>query len=39
MRDAAREAAEFVAARAYLDLHSDRQLTLALVKEVEIIVE
>ena len=39
MRDAAREAAGFVAARAYLDLHSDRQLTLALVKEIEIIGE
>ena len=39
MRDAAREAAGFVAARAYPDLHADRQLTLALVKEVEIIGE
>ena len=39
MRDAAREAAGFVAPRAYTDLHADRQLTLALVKEVEIIGE
>lgn len=39
MRDAAREAAGFVAARAYVDLHADRQLTLALVKEIEIIGE
>lgn len=39
MRDAAREAAGFVATRSYADLHADRQLTLALVKEIEIIGE
>lgn len=39
MRDAAREAASFVATRVYADLHADRQLTLALVKEIEIIGE
>ena len=39
MRDAAREAAGFIAKRSRLDLESDRQLTLALVKEVEIIGE
>ena len=39
MSDAAREAAAFVGERALLDLHSDRQLTLALVKEIEIIGE
>lgn len=39
MRDAACEAAGFVAAKARLDLHTDRQLTLALVKEIEIIGE
>lgn len=39
MSDAAREAAGFVAKRVLLDLHTDRQLTLALVKEIEIIGE
>jgi|BarGraIncu00222A_1022003.scaffolds.fasta_scaffold104047_1 uncharacterized protein with HEPN domain len=39
MRDAAREAAGFIAKRSRQDLAADRQLTLALVKEVEIIGE
>ena len=39
MSDAAREAAGFIASRTRLDLDADRQLTLALVKEIEIIGE
>jgi uncharacterized protein with HEPN domain len=39
MADAAREAAGFVASRARPDLDTDRQLTLALVKEIEIVGE
>ncbi len=39
MNDAAREAAGFIANRTRRDLDVDRQLTLALVKEVEIIGE
>jgi len=39
MSDAAREAAGFVAGRSRIDLDTDRQLTLALVKEIEIIGE
>lgn len=39
MLDAAQEAMGFVQGRARSDLNSDRQLVLALVKEVEIIGE
>ena len=39
MLDAAEEALEFVADRSRADLQSDRQLTLALVKSIEIIGE
>ena len=39
MSDAAREAAGFVAKREREDLDTDRQLTLALMKEIEIIGE
>lgn len=39
MRDAAREASSFVAGKTRLDLSHDRQLTLALVKSIEIVGE
>jgi len=39
MLDAAREAMSFVRGRTRTDLHTDRQLVLSLVKEVEIIGE
>jgi uncharacterized protein with HEPN domain len=39
MLDAAREAVGFVCGRARSDLDEDRQLTLALVKDIEIIGE
>ena len=39
MLDAAREAVAFVRGRTRLDLNSDRQLVLALVKDIEIIGE
>lgn len=39
MVDAAQEALRFIAGRSRRDLDSDRQLTLALVKEIEIIGE
>ena len=39
MLDAAHEAVQFAQDRNYLDLHHDRKLVLALVKDVEIIGE
>ena len=39
MADAAREAASFAADRARGDLDTDRQLVMALVKEIEIVGE
>ena len=39
MLDAAREAVEFVRGRARVDLNGDRQLVLALVKDIEILGE
>lgn len=39
MLDAAREALGFVTGRSRADLDSDRQLTLALVKDIEIVGE
>ncbi|MDR4483692.1 MAG: HepT-like ribonuclease domain-containing protein [Nitrospirales bacterium] len=39
MLDAAREAVEFVRGRTRFDLNRDRQLVLALVKDIEIIGE
>ena len=39
MRDAAREASSFVAGKSRFDLSHDRQLTLALVKSIEIVGE
>jgi uncharacterized protein with HEPN domain len=39
MLDAAREASQFIAGRERADLDRDRMLTLALVKEIEIIGE
>jgi len=39
MLDAAREALAFVQDRDRMDLHSDRMLVLALVKDIEIIGE
>jgi len=39
MLDAAREAMSFAEGRTRADLDSDRQMTLALVKEIEIIGE
>jgi uncharacterized protein with HEPN domain len=39
MLDAAREAVEFVAGKGREDLHADRKLALALVKDIEIIGE
>jgi len=39
MRDAAREALEFVRGRARSDLDTDRMLVLAVIKDVEIIGE
>jgi uncharacterized protein with HEPN domain len=39
MLDAAREAVEFVRGRTRVDLNGDRQLVLALVKDIEILGE
>jgi uncharacterized protein with HEPN domain len=39
MRDAAKEALSFIAGKSRIDLSIDRQLTLALVKSLEIIGE